>query len=184
MYVPFCKTIDDVTFQLSLRHHFWPRLKETVEHNHTQRQKRGYKINETKSVHLQPPRTKYKKNLLTYVNMTTEQQCYFPKVHDFRRIMKYCLKIYVYHVWVLLRNFSSGSYVNFFITIVMEYHKLKWKLQYYLPNNSVDFFSTFLLSILMFGNVVRQEAQIVGCSVIPSKEEHNRIWCHLVNGKA
>ena len=33
MYVPFCKTIDDVTFQLSLRHHFWPRLKKTGEHN-------------------------------------------------------------------------------------------------------------------------------------------------------
>ena len=32
-YVPFCKTIDDVTFQLSLRHHFWPRLKKTSEHN-------------------------------------------------------------------------------------------------------------------------------------------------------
>ena len=34
MYVPFRKTIDDVTFQLSLRHHFWPRLKKTGEHNH------------------------------------------------------------------------------------------------------------------------------------------------------
>ena len=33
MYVPFCKTVDDVTFQFSLRHHFWPRLKKTVEHN-------------------------------------------------------------------------------------------------------------------------------------------------------
>ena len=27
MYVPFCKTIHDITFQLSLRHHFWPQLK-------------------------------------------------------------------------------------------------------------------------------------------------------------
>ena len=33
MYVPFCKTIDDVTFRFSLHHHFWPWLKKTVEHN-------------------------------------------------------------------------------------------------------------------------------------------------------
>ena len=37
MYVPFCKTIDDVTFQFSLRHHFWQRLKKTSEHNHSER---------------------------------------------------------------------------------------------------------------------------------------------------
>ena len=33
MYVPFCKTIDDVTFRFSLRPHFWPRLKKTGERN-------------------------------------------------------------------------------------------------------------------------------------------------------
>ena len=34
MYVPFCKSADDVTIRLSLRHHFLPRLKKTLEHNH------------------------------------------------------------------------------------------------------------------------------------------------------
>ena len=33
MYVPFGKSVGDVTFQFSLRHHFWPRLKKTMEHN-------------------------------------------------------------------------------------------------------------------------------------------------------
>ena len=33
MYVPFGKSVDDVTFQLSLRHFFCPRLKKTMEHN-------------------------------------------------------------------------------------------------------------------------------------------------------
>ena len=28
MYVPFCKSADDVTIRLSLHHHFWPRLKK------------------------------------------------------------------------------------------------------------------------------------------------------------
>ena len=34
MYVPFGKSVDDVTFRLSLRHLFCPRLKKTKEHNH------------------------------------------------------------------------------------------------------------------------------------------------------
>ena len=33
MYVPFCKSVDDVTIRLSLRHDFWPPLKKTMEHN-------------------------------------------------------------------------------------------------------------------------------------------------------
>ena len=33
MYVPFGKSVDDVTFGLSLRHLFCPRLKKTMEHN-------------------------------------------------------------------------------------------------------------------------------------------------------
>ena len=34
MYVPFCKTIDDVTFRFSLHHHFLTAVeKKTVEHN-------------------------------------------------------------------------------------------------------------------------------------------------------
>ena len=33
MYVPFGKSVGDVTFRFSLRHHFWPRLKKTKEHN-------------------------------------------------------------------------------------------------------------------------------------------------------
>ena len=33
MYVPFGKSVGDVTFRFSLRHHFWPRLKKTMEHN-------------------------------------------------------------------------------------------------------------------------------------------------------
>ena len=33
MYVPFGKSVDDVTFRLSLRHLFCPRLKKTMEHN-------------------------------------------------------------------------------------------------------------------------------------------------------
>ena len=35
MYVPFGKSVGDVTFRFSLRHHFWPRLKKTMEHNLT-----------------------------------------------------------------------------------------------------------------------------------------------------
>ena len=35
MYVPFGKSVDDVTFRLSLRHIFCPRLKKTMEHNPT-----------------------------------------------------------------------------------------------------------------------------------------------------
>ena len=33
MYVPFGKSVGDVTFRFSLRHHFWPRMKKTMEHN-------------------------------------------------------------------------------------------------------------------------------------------------------
>ena len=33
MYVPFGKSVGDVTFRSSLRPHFWPRLKKTMEHN-------------------------------------------------------------------------------------------------------------------------------------------------------
>ena len=33
MYVPFGKSVDDVTFRLSLRQLFLPRLKKTMEHN-------------------------------------------------------------------------------------------------------------------------------------------------------
>ena len=33
MYVPFGKSVDDVTFRLSLRHLFCPQLKKTMEHN-------------------------------------------------------------------------------------------------------------------------------------------------------
>ena len=33
MYVPFGKSVGDVTFRFSLRHHFLPRLKKTMEHN-------------------------------------------------------------------------------------------------------------------------------------------------------
>ena len=33
IYVPFCKSVDDVTIRLSLRHHFLPGLKITMEHN-------------------------------------------------------------------------------------------------------------------------------------------------------
>ena len=33
MYVPFGKSVDDITIRFSLRHHFWPRLKKTMEHN-------------------------------------------------------------------------------------------------------------------------------------------------------
>ena len=33
MYVPFGKSVDDVTFRLSLRQLFCPRLKKTMEHN-------------------------------------------------------------------------------------------------------------------------------------------------------
>ena len=35
MYVPFGKSVDDVTFRLSLRQLFLTRLKKTMEHNHT-----------------------------------------------------------------------------------------------------------------------------------------------------
>ena len=34
MYVPFGKSVDDVTFRLSLRQLFLTRLKKTMEHNH------------------------------------------------------------------------------------------------------------------------------------------------------
>ena len=30
MYVPFCKSVDDATIWLSLRYHFWPRLKKNT----------------------------------------------------------------------------------------------------------------------------------------------------------
>ena len=33
MYVPFGKSVDDVTFLLNLRHFFCPWLKKTMEHN-------------------------------------------------------------------------------------------------------------------------------------------------------
>ena len=33
MYVPFGKSVDDVTFRLSLRHLFCPRLNKTMEYN-------------------------------------------------------------------------------------------------------------------------------------------------------
>ena len=33
MYVPFGKSVDDVTFRLSLRQLFLTRLKKTMEHN-------------------------------------------------------------------------------------------------------------------------------------------------------
>ena len=46
MYVPFGKSVDDVTFRLSLHQLFCPRLKKTMEHNPRPLQfcycKRGY----------------------------------------------------------------------------------------------------------------------------------------------
>ena len=89
MYVPFSKSVDDVTFRFSLRHHFWPRLKKTMEHNLRSL------LGEKKTVWIQKCiHNNYSSN---FVSSTPSPFAYFVKVH------------------ILYLGFTFWFHMNFFL---------------------------------------------------------------------
>ena len=65
MYVPFGKSVDDVTFLSSLRHLFCPRLKNTIEHNLWQKPLYHQKIRKPKDNTKTPPNNSITQRLQT-----------------------------------------------------------------------------------------------------------------------
>ena len=101
MYVLFCKSADDVTIRLSLRHHFWPRLKKTLEHN------LYHNYGENTKIHFLAVKIEF-------------SLCYVLFMHLINIMVNYLYRKYGVHMHIYTRKLARGtshlkkknSYVN------------------------------------------------------------------------